>query len=241
MKSLKHIGRINGSGAKVIVVFRTLPGESDHALVLPVSRLQVEDHDTIMSLIDTAQAQDAFEFGEIMFIRTFSDSRRMLQAANADNILLRVATDQIIMTPNTKDEILLSELNVLIAEQKNVAIDELYTFVKGAVKVDDINKGKETLGRDVGEPNIPAAQPVVTESTGVLSDAVIAKSMRDEANVMSKEALRLRKEANALDPKPAKAKATPKGTPKAESPAKEGKARAAKNAKAKKATPKAEA
>ena len=242
MKSLKHIGRINDTNAKVIVVFRTLPGESDHALVLPVSRLMVEDHDTIMNLVDTEQAQEAFEFGEIMFIRTFTDSRRMLQAANADNLLQRVATDQIIMTPNTRDEILLSELNVLIAEQRNVAIDDLYTFVKGAVKVEEIAKGKEQLGRDVGEPaNVPAAK---TETSDTLSDESIAGSYRSQADAMFKEAQRLRKEADALDPKPvteSKAKAKPKGTPKAKSPAKEGKAKAVKNAKAKKTAKKADA
>jgi len=36
---LKHIGRINNTGVKVLVIFRTLPGESDHALVLPVANL----------------------------------------------------------------------------------------------------------------------------------------------------------------------------------------------------------
>ncbi len=228
---------MKNTGSKVLVVFRTLPGESDHALVLPVSRLTVDDHDTIMNLIDTTQAQEAFEFGEIMFIRTFTDSRLMLQATTADKLLQRVATDQIIMTPNTSDEILLSELNVLIAEQKNCAIDDLYSFVKGAVKVDNIATANE-LGRDVGEPNIPAAHPVVTESTDTLSDTSLAKSMRDQASVMSKEALRLRKEANILDPKPIKAKTSP---PEQTAIAKAGKAKAAKNAKAKKAAPKADA
>ena len=36
---LKHIGKLKNTGMKVVVVFRTLPGESDHALVLPVAQL----------------------------------------------------------------------------------------------------------------------------------------------------------------------------------------------------------
>ena len=34
MKALKHIGRSIKSGAKVLVAFRTLPGESNYSLVI---------------------------------------------------------------------------------------------------------------------------------------------------------------------------------------------------------------
>lgn len=209
MKSFKHIGRLKNTGSRVLVVFRTLPGEADHALVLPVSNLSPSDHDTIMSLVETIQAQESFEFGEIMFIRSFSDGRPMLAAAQADNLMMRIPTDQIVMTPNTQDEILLSELNVLIAEQKNCAIDDLYTFVKGAVKVDNAATINE-LGRDVGEPNIPAVNEQLKESAKLnepLSDQDIAKGYRSQADALYKEAALLRKQAEELDPKPKKATA----------------------------------
>jgi hypothetical protein len=118
------------------------------------------------------------------------------------------------MTPNPNDSILLSDLNVLIAEQKNCTIDDLYTFVSGApkksdAKVEDIVKVKD-LAPNV-DPDIPApirAQAAVTET---LSDKDIAKSLRSQADAMYKEAARLRKEAEDLDPtvkKTAKAKET---------------------------------
>ena len=131
---LKHIGRITNTGVKVLVVFRTLPGESNMALVLPVANLPDHYHDSIMDMVVTDQAQDAFELGELMFIRSFTDGRPMLQAMQADGRLQKVATDQITMTPNPNDSILLANLNVLIAEQKNCSIDDLYTFVSGAPK-----------------------------------------------------------------------------------------------------------
>jgi hypothetical protein len=118
-RSLKHLGRMSNTGAKVIVVFRTLPGESNTALVLPVSQLSDSYHDSIMTLVETDQAQEAFEFGEMMFIRTFPDGRPMLQALQADGRLQKVATSIVTMTPNTNDSIMLAELNVLVAEQKN--------------------------------------------------------------------------------------------------------------------------
>ena len=201
MKSIKHIGRLKNTGSKILVVFRTLPGESDHALVLPVSNLVAENHDSLMNLIETTQAQDAFELGEIMFIRTFSDGRKMLQACTADGLLTKLPTDQVIMTPNTKDEIPLSELNALIAEQKNCAIDDLSAFVSGAGKVEEVAQVK-----DLGQPNVPEYEGTpVAPMNEALSDKDIASRYREQATTMAKEAARLRKEANVLDPKVAKA------------------------------------
>lgn len=206
MRALKHIGRLKNNNLKVLVAFRTLPGEADHALVIPVSRLSDTYHDNIMKLVEEDQAQSAFEFGEILFTRSFSDGRPMLQALRADNMLIKVPTDQVEMTPNTVDTIGLHQLNVLIAEQKNCAVDDLCTFVSGApnsktARVDEIAQVKE-LGRDVGEPNIPQTQnaPLRATNNEPLSDKDIAKSYRSQADAMYKEAARLRKEADALDP-----------------------------------------
>ncbi len=203
MKTIKHVGRIIKSGAKVLVVFRTLPGESNYALVLPVAQLSDSYHDSIMKLVETEQAQDSFEFGEIMFTRTFPDGRPMLQAMQADNAMLRVPTDTVEMTPAPGTTIGLHQLNVLIAEQKNCAVDDLYTFVSGANKkeasVEDIAEVRD-LGRDVGEPNIPKAQPLQAKSNEALSDKDIAKGLRSQADSLYKEAARLRKEADELDP-----------------------------------------
>lgn len=195
MKPLKHIGRVKNTGAKILVVFRTLPGESNMALVLPVAQLPDAYHDSIMSVVETDQAQDAFELGEIMFIRTFPDGRPMLRAMQADNRLQKVPTDNIIMTPTPNDTIELSQLNILIAEQKNCAVDDLYTFVSGAPK-----KNESEVQTLAEVKDTPAPVRAQASDNTVLSDKDIAKSYRSQADAMYKEAARLRKEADALDP-----------------------------------------
>jgi hypothetical protein len=162
-------------------------------------------------MIETDQAQQAFELGEIMFTRTFPDGRPMLQAMQADGRLQKVPTANVLMTPTTSDTVELSQLNVLIAEQRNCTVDELYTFVSGAPKKTDPNSKVEEvatvkdLGREVGEPNTPTPAPLKANPNEVLSDADIAKSYRSQADSMYKEAARLRKEADALDPPKKKA------------------------------------
>jgi hypothetical protein len=200
-RPLKHIGRINNTGVKVLVVFRTLPGESNMALVLPVTQLSDSYHDSIMTMVETEQCQEAYELGEMMFIRTFPDGRPMLQAMQADGRLQKVATDSVTMTPTTNDTVLLSNLNALIAEQKNCAVDDLYTFVKGApkgkaevtqIEVKDLAPAVDT--------DVPAPIRAQAATDAVLTDKDIAKSYRSQADAMYKEAARLRKEAEALDP-----------------------------------------
>jgi hypothetical protein len=202
MRSLKHIGRIQNTGAKVLVVFRTLPGESNMALVLPVAQLPDQYHDSIMTLIETEQAQDAFEFGEIMHIRPFPDGRPMLRALQADNRLVKVATDTVMMTPTTNDTVLLANLNTLIAEQKSCTVDELCTFVSGApsakaqvTEVASVNDTEPAVDSD-----IPAPIRAQADTNSALSDKDLAKSYRSQADAMYKEAARLRKEAEDLDP-----------------------------------------
>jgi hypothetical protein len=196
MRSLKHIGRIQNTGAKVLVVFRTLPGESNMALVLPVAQLPDQYHDSIMTLVETEQAQDAFEFGEIMHIRPFPDGRPMLRAMQADSRLIKVPTDSVMMTPTTNDTVLLVNLNTLIAEQKNCTVDELCTFVSGApAEVKEVKEATPAVDSD-----IPAPVRAQATADAALTDKDLAKSYRSQADAMYKEAARLRKEAEDLDP-----------------------------------------
>ena len=188
---------MKNTGAKVIVVFRTLPGDSGSALVLGTATLADSYHDALMTLLESGQGQEANEFGEIMFIRHFPDGRPMLSAMQADNRLQKVATDDVIMMPTPTSDIPLDQLNVLIAEQQNMAVDDLASLVNGGKET---NTKVETVAevKEVPKP----AEPVRAQATenAVLTDSDIAKSYRSQADAMYKEAARLRKQADELDP-----------------------------------------
>lgn len=198
MRQLKHIGRIKNTGAKVIVAFRTLPGDSGSALVIGTSNLKDSYHDAIMELLESDQGQDANEFGEILHIRYFPDGRPMLAALGQDNRLQKVPTDQVLMTPTITSEIPLDQLNVLIAEQKNCAVDDLALLVSGAPPNNPSKNKPETKTEQ-------QTQPASAPQNAVLTDQDLAKSYRSQADSMYKEAARLRKQADELDPPKKKA------------------------------------
>ena len=196
-KETKHVGKLTNTGDKVAVVFRTIPGESDQALVLQTATLKDEVHDSLMKMIESDQGQQTNELGELMFSRTFPDGRPMLQAMQYEGRLRKVPTSSISMTPTPTNEILLSELNALIAEQKGMTVDTLYTLVSGAPKA---GQDAAQAVAEVSE-TLPSDEPVSAPSNnGVLSDTDLAKSYRSQADAMYKEAARLRREADELDP-----------------------------------------
>lgn len=210
MQALKHIGRIDKTGAKVLVAFRTLPGESNYALVVPVARLSDSYHDSIMKVVESTQGQEVFELGEILFTRLFPDGRPMLQALRSDGVLEKVPTDSVLMTPTPNDNLFLHQLNSLIAEQRNCAVDDLCNFVSGAPKSGTTVENVATI-EDLAKPNTPKSEAIQPKSNEALTDKDIAKGLRSQADALYKEAARLRKEAEELDPtvkKSSKAKET---------------------------------
>jgi hypothetical protein len=174
--------------------------------VIQVNQLKDEYHDAIMQMLETDQAQEAFEFGEMLFIRHFPDGRPMLSALQQDGRLQKVSTSNVLMTPTVNAAVPLDQLNVLIAEQKNCAVDELCNFVSGAQANAQAKKTQETKKNSV--PNSEATSiPAMPQAAAnqVLTDSDIAKGYRSQADAMYKEAARLRKEADALDPPKKKA------------------------------------
>lgn len=190
--AVKHVGHV-GSGTKVLVVFRTLPGEPTNALVIPTAALKQTYHDELDSLVMKDESQQAFEFATILNVRKFSDGSTMLPSLHAKGYLQKVPTSEVTMTPaTTKDSwIKLDELNKIIADQRGVGIDELALTESG-------QPGK----------TVAVANEVVADDQGVMSDEDLANKYRADADALYKEVQELRKKADELSPKKTTAKKT---------------------------------
>ena len=129
-----------------------------------------------------------------MGIRYFTDGRAILAALHQDGRLAKVPTTDVIMTPNTTTEIGLSELNTLIAEQKGVAVDDLAMFIGNDIKPFMKDEKVEKVAPEVVSETVNA--PVSVDS---------ASDLRSKADALYKEAAKLRKQADDLDPPKKKA------------------------------------
>lgn len=188
-KAVKHVGKLK-NGSKVVVAFRTIPGDPHSALIIPTSPLPQTYHDELMGLVDGEQAQQAFELATLLSVRRFSDGGAMLPTLHSQGRMMKVPTTNVTMTPTNKEEthITLDKLNELIAEQKGVSLEEL------AIQPDSKENVKKTDPAKVSEPT-------VNETGDVLSDEDLAAQYRAQADTLYKEVQELRKKADELAPK----------------------------------------
>lgn len=187
---LKHIGKMKHNDAKVCVVYRTLPGDSHSALVVGTNSLPDNYHMSLMTVVESQDGQQANELGDALSSRYFQDGTNMLEQLHLTGRLVKVATDKVWMTPTTADTISLDELNLMIAEQKGVALDDL------SIKAEMPHVKKEGSQEiKLEEINIDSTPTVEENST-----PITAKDYRSQAFKLFKEASRLRKLADELDP-----------------------------------------
>ena len=189
---MKHIGKMKNNGAKIVIVYRTLPGDPYHALVIGTQALMDSYHDSLMSLLDSDSAQQADELADIMAVRRFPDGSNMLHYAHTNGLLKKVPTNGVLITPDNKTSIPLDELNVIIAQQKGITLENL------SVK-DGVNATVPTLTSKSEE----AAAVVVEDSTSGFD--LSPTEMRSRADALYKEAAKLRKTADEQDPPKKKA------------------------------------
>jgi hypothetical protein len=190
---MKHVGKMKNNGAKIVIAYRTIPGDPLSALVVGTQVLQDSYHDGLMSLVESDTGQQAEELADVMSVRRFPDGSNMLQYVHANGYLKKVPTNLVVVTPDNKTNIPLDELNNIIAQQKGVTLEQL------AIK-DGSNATIPTISE---KPSEVVATEVVEEVGVDLTPA----EMRSRADALYKEAAKLRKEADEIDP-PKSKKAT---------------------------------
>jgi hypothetical protein len=192
MDNLKHIGRVRTTGRKVLVAFRTLPGESDSALVVQTEALSDEQHDSLMKLVESPAGQNSYEFAEVMSRTNFPDGSIILHSLHFTGKLAKVKTSDIEMTPNTLTTVGLDQLNQFIAEQRGISVNDLALGNQTSVKeVAEVREPAVSLKEAIQEPSQPQ-EP--------LSELDLAAKLRSQADALYKEAKRLREQAEELVP-----------------------------------------
>lgn len=202
-KDTKHVGKMKNNSARIAIVYRTLPGEPNNALVVGTSGLTDAYHDSLMSLIESDAGQQANELADVLAVRRFPDGTVMLQYLHAGGHLKKVPTNIVLVTPNNQTSIQLNEINQMIADQKGVKIEEL-AITDGSAKpvVTNTSVKEEIIVPEIVVPQYKA--PVVEDD--VSDPSVIAKTYREKADKLAKDAANFRKMADAIDPPKVKSK-----------------------------------
>lgn len=193
---MKHVGKMKNNAARVVIAYRTLPGDPHSALVIGTNGLVDSYHDTLMSTVESDMAQQANELADILAVRRFPDGSNMLGYLHNNGHLVKVKTNLVLVTPDPKTSIPLDELNEVIAKQKGVSIEDL--------AVDD---GSQKDVREKKKKEASKVSSTEDNNSTASSFEMSPAEMRSRADALFKQAQQLRKEADALDPPKKKAKA----------------------------------
>jgi hypothetical protein len=186
---MKHIGKMKNNSARLAIVYRTVPGEPTNCLVVGTQGLGDSYHDSLMSLLESDAAQQANELADALAVRKFPDGSVMLGYLHTYGHLKKIPTNMVLMTPDSQTQIQLDELNKIIADQKGITIEQL------AVNDGSVPAPKTTKTVDV------------TETIGITeSFEMTPAEMRSRADALYKEAAKLRKDADEMDPPKSKKK-----------------------------------
>jgi hypothetical protein len=182
---------------KVIVAYKVVPGEPDHAIVVTTENLEAGDHDTLIKLVESPAGQQADDLATVMMRTQLSDGSNMLARFHTTGKMVKVPTKNIEMVPNRNTTILLSDLNEAIAQQKGVTVADL------AVKGPDgrtVQSAKAEPAITASEMAAETAGTTAVATDGVITDEALAKKFRSDADRLSKEAAELRRQAEELVP-----------------------------------------
>ena len=195
---LRHVGK--HGDRKVAVIFREVPGEPHMCLVTYPEILNQHIHDPLMKCIESDIGQNSENLADALNRTHTKDGVIILQKLHSEGMLKKIRTESVVMTPAPNTKIKLDELNKILNEMKQgeEAVKKLAEMDKQMGMQDPAQVARRMRGDKA---------PAPAGSDEALSDAGIARNLREQADRMNleakglmAEAQRLLKEAANLDP-----------------------------------------
>jgi hypothetical protein len=112
--NLKHVGQLINTQKRCVIVFREIPDDIDHCLVVDTDALVDWMHDDVINAVESPGAQSSVDFSEFAERRTMTDGTNMLQALHLRGLLQKQKSSNVMMTPNRESQIRLDDLNKII-------------------------------------------------------------------------------------------------------------------------------
>jgi len=175
---MKHVGKFGEKPC--VVVFRELPGEQDNCLIVQTDNLDSRQHDDLMNVVQSAEAQQANDISEVLFRRQFTDGSNMLNTLHYSKKLQKVPVGLVHLTPAPNQALPLEEVNAEIRKLKG---------------------GYTPPVNDASHLNDTTTKPVSTETEPTATDegdvSGIAKTLLAQATLMEEDGERMLAEAEA--------------------------------------------
>jgi hypothetical protein len=173
-KMIKHLAKIKDSDARVLVVFMSLPGDEDNALVIYMDTLNDMIRDELAELIEMPEAQNEKDLGVFLkrkTLKALSPGVSILDWLHTSRKLIKIQTKNVIMTPNPGVKI---PLNDIIKNMK--ALNESNNVSSAVVETPKVNTS--LWGKNAEETKL-IAENLLFEAKMLREDANLAASKKE--------------------------------------------------------------
>ena len=134
MNITRHIGRLNNSGTRIVVVFRKLEDEPESCLVVREEFIPDLFREDLMKIVNGPQCQAATELAEPLSTMKLKDGSFALQSLHERRYLTKVAISQVDMLPVKNNPVSLAQINEAIDGESAVTDDAAVAKAVAAVK-----------------------------------------------------------------------------------------------------------
>jgi len=129
---MKHVGKQISTNDKIILLFREVPGEPDNCLVARTASLSQDDHDSLVTVLESDEGQQATTLAEVLHTRMNGAGRPILESLHTSGRIMKLPASDVALTPDTNTSVALSEINAAIRGQEATASEDM-----GGVLTDD--------------------------------------------------------------------------------------------------------
>lgn len=179
MKVLRHVGKLANTGQRIVVVYRKLPDDEDHALVVQTDTLPDMMHQNLMSVVESNIGQSTVDLYTVLHTTAFANGSLILETLHGRGFLQKVKVENVILHPQLGVTLPLAMANgVIDGKQPMNKNNDTNDAVPNSV-IEDLSDKNRDLPTDVVK---------------------IAMSKVEQAKLLEQDATRLREEAYSLDP-----------------------------------------
>lgn len=176
----RHIGKLKNSGNNVVVIFMHLPDEPQNCLVVDVDSVPDIVRDDVNEIVLSNEAQNSRSIHDLLNRRMHRNGGSILEYLHMNRHLMKVSTDDVMMTPRNDISISLTELNTSIRkmEEGTQDIPDENIEVERNIKKQQIEKMHSSEQESIGKNLIYEAEELEIQSKMLLDEA---KRKREQA------------------------------------------------------------
>lgn len=142
---MRHVGQ-DHLGHRLVVVFRELPDDPEHCLVVESNTLPDMYHDNLMNVIESQEAQQTVNLYEVLHRRVFGDGQHMLTALHNRGLLKKLSVDQVNLIPMPNRILPLRDANAAINGDPVKPVDEVVQPIATQAPVSEDESKARALG-----------------------------------------------------------------------------------------------